>query len=119
MFGIDGKYPVPWERFQENLTTNGGRTFMAIEQNRYEECSVAPGPSNDVIIGSVLVNWTDITFTTLKTASNGDWPQAYAGWNISGLPKAIPFDSEVTILVEPCHVMSAFKYRFEWEGRGG
>jgi hypothetical protein len=92
MFGIEGRYPVTWEMFQENLKTNGERVFTAIEQKRIEECSVAPGPSNDVIVGSVLVIWTDTMITTLKTVCNGDWPQAYSGWNISSLLNAIPFN---------------------------
>jgi hypothetical protein len=91
---------------------------MAIEQKRYEECSVAPGPDNDVIVGSVLVNWTDTMITTLKMISSGDWPQAYAAWNLSGLPKAIPFDSEVTILVESSDVMLIFKHYFEQSTMG-
>jgi hypothetical protein len=59
------------EEFKENLRTNGEHMFTAIEQKRYEECSVAPWPSNDVIIGSVLAIWTDTVNTTLKSPENG------------------------------------------------
>jgi hypothetical protein len=55
-----------------------------------------PGPSNNVIVGSVLVISTDAMITTSKMATSGDWPQTSACWNISGLTKEIPSDSEIT-----------------------
>jgi hypothetical protein len=118
MFGIELKFPVTWEKFKENLTTNGEHTFTVIEQKRYDECSVAPGRGNDVIVGSVLVISTDTMITTLKAACSGEGHEAYAGWNIHSLLKAIPFDSEVTILVESSDLMWAFRNCFEQEGRG-
>jgi hypothetical protein len=92
IFGVPGKCPVPWERSKENLATNGECVFTVIKQKRYEECSVAPGPNNDVIVGSVLVLWTDTMITALKLATSGDWPQAHAAWNLQRLLKAAPFD---------------------------
>jgi hypothetical protein len=84
MFAIEGKRPVSWEQFKEELRTNGEHFFTAIDQQRHEDCSIPPGPGNDVIVAPVLVIWTDTMITTLKTSSIGDWPQALETWNTKG-----------------------------------
>jgi hypothetical protein len=43
-----------------------------VEQKRHEECSVAPSPDNDVIVGSVLIIWTDHVITMMKIAGKED-----------------------------------------------
>jgi hypothetical protein len=47
--------PVPWEHFQDYYSEHGERRFKAVEQKRYEECSVEPGPRNDVMVAAILV----------------------------------------------------------------
>jgi hypothetical protein len=108
MLGIEGKRPVPWEQFTEIIRTEGGPKYTAIEQKRHEERSVAPGPGNDVMVAEILAIWTDTLVVTLKMASSGDWPHAFSAWNITGMSKAIPFYSNVTIIAESSDVGRGF-----------
>jgi hypothetical protein len=55
MTAIEGLEPVPWEKFVNAAHCRGEMESKAIEQRGFEECSVAPGPDNDVIVGVALV----------------------------------------------------------------
>jgi hypothetical protein len=50
--------------------------YGVLEQKRYEEGTVAPGPNNHVIVAVVLAIWTETFQTTLKLAEKEDWPIA-------------------------------------------
>jgi hypothetical protein len=50
---VEGKQAAMWEHFKELVRDNCYTEYGAIEQQRYEECSVAPGPGNDAIVGAV------------------------------------------------------------------
>jgi hypothetical protein len=51
MIGIEALTPVPWEDFGETVASKDEMEFKAIEQRRFEESSVAPGPDSDAIAG--------------------------------------------------------------------
>jgi hypothetical protein len=55
MLGIEGLELVPWSDFGEKVGQRREMEFKAIEQRRFEECSVSPGPSNDVMVGIAVV----------------------------------------------------------------
>jgi hypothetical protein len=49
MLNIECFQPVPWKHFG-GLAAHRGE-FGIIEQRRFDECSVVPGPDNDGIVG--------------------------------------------------------------------
>jgi hypothetical protein len=117
MFGIPNKYPVPWNEFEEAIRTTRESTFMTLEQKRYEECSTGPGPDNDVIVSSVLIIWSESVISVQKNVSHGDWPQAYAGGQLTNLFKVIPEGSIVTVVTESSDLTLAFKHCCEQAAR--
>jgi hypothetical protein len=64
-------------------------------------------------VAAVLVLWTEALITTLKVAVKEDWPIAHTGHAMDQFFKAIPFRSEVIILMESADVAEALK-RCEW-----
>jgi hypothetical protein len=74
--------------------------FTAIEQNRYEECSLDPGPENDAIVAAALVIWLDSLITRLNVIEKNDWPIPHTGFVLKGLFNAIREGSELTEVVE-------------------
>jgi hypothetical protein len=55
MPGVGG---VSWEQFKEIIADTGDLKYGDVEHKRYEECTVPPGPDNNVIVAAVLVSWT-------------------------------------------------------------
>jgi hypothetical protein len=96
MFEFEGKLPLSWDELKDYQMEHNEQAYMAVERKRYEECSVAPEPSNDVIVGSVLVIWTENVTTTFRVASGicgfeyAATPQgdsiSLCGDGISGIP---------------------------------
>jgi hypothetical protein len=80
------------------IVDQGEMVYTAIEQKRYEECSVVPGPDNDVIVAIVLVISTDTLVTTLKMSGKEDWPQALTAFALGSLFKTIQFNSQVNLI---------------------
>jgi hypothetical protein len=107
MFGIEGKRAISWEQFKDLIADSGEMSYGAVEQKRYEKCTVPPCPDNAVIVASVLAIWRDSLIPTLKVVRKGDWPIALFGYAMSGFFKAIPFRSQVTVLVESSDILSA------------
>jgi hypothetical protein len=54
MMHVDGKQPIPWELFCDQVRSNDDRVFAIWEQRRFEQCEVVPSPENDAIVGSAL-----------------------------------------------------------------
>jgi hypothetical protein len=50
LIGVEGKQAVSWEQFKELIADSGDTKYGVVEKNRYEECTVAPGADNDVIV---------------------------------------------------------------------
>jgi hypothetical protein len=80
---------------------------MAIEQKRYEECSVAPGPRNDVMVGEILGVWTDSLIAVLKTVGKENWPIAHSARALNGLFRTVPKYAEMRILSESNDALAA------------
>jgi hypothetical protein len=55
MLAVETHQAVPWEQFREMIIERGESRFAAVGQKRYEDCSVALEPGNDVIVAAVLV----------------------------------------------------------------
>jgi hypothetical protein len=55
MLSVDTHQALPWDQFKECIFEHGELRFAAVEKNWYEECRVAPGSGNDVIVAEVLV----------------------------------------------------------------
>jgi GH24 family phage-related lysozyme (muramidase) len=63
MFNL-GLEDLQWSEFQERMLSETAIQFNALEQQCFEKCSVAPAPTNSVMVGTVLVVWTDTLITT-------------------------------------------------------
>jgi hypothetical protein len=48
--------------------------FGIIEQRRFEELSVIPGPDNQVIVGSAIVVWSPSLISAFKSVGRCDYP---------------------------------------------
>jgi hypothetical protein len=118
IFNIPNKEPVQWSEFEDAIRRTGETAFVALEQKRYEECSVAPGPGNDVIVGTVLVVWSDPVITVAKQSVYNDWPQAHVGRQVENLFKLIPIGSTVIIITESSDVNLGFKHCYEQNAKG-
>jgi hypothetical protein len=118
MFGIPDKCPVPWSEFQDAISRTAETSFIAPEQKRYEECLVAPGRGNDVLIGAVLVVWSNSVISVMKHTVCNDWPHAHGGWQVERVMKSIPPGSELTVVTESSDVALGFKRCVEQYARG-
>jgi hypothetical protein len=85
----------------------GEMMLEAVEQKLYEECSVAPGPGNDVIVAEVLVIWSESLITVLNVAGKEDWSITHSGFALLGLFKAVSAHSKVIVLLESDDVCTA------------
>jgi hypothetical protein len=79
VLGVEAHQTVSWEQFKDIIADTGGVKYGVVEQKRYEECTVARDPDNDVIVAAVLVTWTETLIMTLKVARKDDWPIAHTG----------------------------------------
>jgi hypothetical protein len=100
MLEVEGHQAVAWEHFRDYIQASGEMKFRVVEQKRYEECAVAPGPDSDVIVAVVLIAWTETLTRTLKVSGKEDWPIAHTGLALGALFKTIPARSEVIVLLE-------------------
>jgi hypothetical protein len=118
MFDIPDKRPVPWDQFRDTIRDTGEYAFVALEQKRYGECSVAPGPGNDAIVGAVLVVWSDSLISVRKNVCCNNWPQSHVGWQVDRLFKMIREGSVVTVITESSDVAAGFKHCSEQHAKG-
>jgi hypothetical protein len=88
MLNIEGLQPVSWEQFQ------------AIEQRRFEECSVTPDLENDVVVGSDMVVWSGTLISVYKTAGWYQYPAAYSASALEQMLGALPSQSHTTFLLD-------------------
>jgi hypothetical protein len=73
MSALTDKQAVPREQFRELIAGRGEMEVGAIEQKRYEECSLLPGPTNDVIVAAVIVSWSGTLISVLNEFGRDDW----------------------------------------------
>jgi hypothetical protein len=107
MLGIEVHQAVSWVHFGDYAEEQGGSKFDAIEQKRHEECTVAPGPGNDVIMAAISAMWRETPVTSWKVSGKEDL-RASQGWlALVALSKTIPALSEVMILLESADVVAA------------
>jgi hypothetical protein len=104
MLTVDHLQAVPWEHFKECTEALGEMMIGAVEMMRFEECTVAPGPGNDVIVASVLVVWTETIISTMKLVRYGDWPVGHSVEALEMLFHALPVDT-----VELAEALSYFQ----------
>jgi hypothetical protein len=50
MSRVEEHQPVPWEQFGELLAERGEMDVGAVQLRRFEDSTVPPGPSNDVMV---------------------------------------------------------------------
>jgi hypothetical protein len=118
MFGIPDKHPVPWSEFEGAISRTGETAFFALEQKRYEECSVAPSPGNDAVVGAGLVLWSNSVISVMKQTFCNDWSQGHVGWHVEGVMKMIPEGLAFTVITESSDVALGFKHCVEQLARG-
>jgi hypothetical protein len=95
-----GLTPIPGDQFGGTVWRKGEKYFKAVEQRRFEEGTFAPGPGNDVMMGSSIVVWSATTISALRTDGWADWPAATSGKIISGLYSTLPKGATVDLILE-------------------
>jgi hypothetical protein len=109
MFRIPGEQPAQWEMFKSLIENLGDIRFHAIEQKRSEDCSVPPGPDNDVVVAAAWVIGMDMLITVLKRSRMGDWPEGVTGSVLGGLIEAVPSRALVDLIVESQDTFAAME----------
>jgi hypothetical protein len=59
--------------------------FKVIEQRWLPDGPIVPGPSNDLIMGAVIVVWSSSTVSALRHAALADWPAETSGGALCAL----------------------------------
>jgi hypothetical protein len=74
--------------------------FKAIELRRFEECSVVPGPDNDVIVGVALVVRSASLIAVYKRAHHSSFAIAHTGRALDQLLDTLPKQAYLELIVE-------------------
>jgi hypothetical protein len=119
MFGIGERRVMNEEEFVTYLHVGDESGVYVLEQKRYEECSEAPGPDNEVVVGAALAVWTDRAIATIKNHGKGLCPQAFAASQLCRVVNELPTQGAwVRLLVESADVLYAFRHGFDRMSRG-
>jgi hypothetical protein len=73
--------------------------FRIMEQRRFEECSVAPGPDNDVMVGSALVVWSPSLISVYKSSAYENCPIATSARALDHLFDVLPAHATIQLLL--------------------
>jgi hypothetical protein len=85
-----GPTPIPWSEFARTVSGNKEMHFKAIEQRRFPDGPIVPGPSNDLITGAAILIWSSSTVSAFRHAGWADCPAETSGRALCALYDALP-----------------------------
>jgi hypothetical protein len=106
---IEGKRPVRRDKFCDAARLAGRKEFAILEQRRFEECRVIPGPENDAIVGSALVVWSPSFISVLKSFGKEDYPIVVTGMASEHVFRNLLTQSRILLIPERPEGLEALK----------